>query len=236
MCAGYSLVCLWIIGANIAEVPHMFATIFAGAFSPEAGFGGFFGVLVQGMRRAAFSNEAGLGSAAIAHAAAKTNEPIREGVVALAEPFIDTICVCTMTALAILATQVHTTDVEAGIPMTLAAFQDSGFLSGIAPYLLTIAVFVFAYSTILSWGYYGERSVEYLVGTRGIIPWRCVYVMMVVVGPMLSLTNIIDFSDMLLLSMAFPNILGMVILSGKMRRMGEDYIRRLKSGEMKPEW
>ena len=231
MCVFYCGVCLVIILANAGQVPAMFGSIFGSAFTPDAMFGGFLGVLVQGMRRAAFSNEAGLGSAAIAHAAAKTEEPVREGVVAMMGPFIDTIIVCTVTALAILITRSDSLRGTDGAELTAAAFES---LHPLLPYLLVIAVFVFAYSTIISWGYYGERATEYLVGIRGIMPFRVVYVVMVVIGPILSLTNIIDFADMLLLSMAFPNIIGMVFLSGKVKSMADDYVRRLKNGEMKP--
>lgn len=227
----YCGTCLVIIFLNITAVPAMFASIFTEAFNAKAAFGGFLGVLVQGTRRAAFSNEAGLGSAAVAHAAAKTEEPVREGVVALLEPFIDTIVVCTMTALAILITEAHLTPGLEGVEITANAFAQLG---GIVPYILCIAVFVFAYSTMISWGYYGERGTEYLFGERGILPYRIVFVAAIAIGPMLSLGAVLDFADILLLSLAFPNIIGMVLLSGKVKRALDDYTRRLRSGEMKP--
>lgn len=234
MCVFYCLICLTIVVIHLSEAPRVLASIFTGAFNAEAVFGGFIGVLVQGMKRAAFSNEAGLGSAAIAHAAARTEEPVREGVVAMVGPFVDTIVVCTMTALAILITGSHLSgEGLEGVQITALAFADLG---AFLPYVLCLAVFVFAFSTMISWGYYGERAVEYLVGERGIMPYRVVYVMVVVVGPLLSLSSVIDFSDMLLLSMAFPNILGMMLISGKVKAMTDDYVRRLKSGEMKPYW
>ncbi len=234
MCVGYCLICLGIIVANLPQVPELLASIFVQAFTPEAAFGGFLGVLIQGMKRAAFSNEAGLGSAAIAHAAAKTDEPVREGVVAMLGPFIDTIIVCTMTALAILITGVHS-DLEevVGIRVTSAAFES---VHWILPYFLTLAVFVFAYSTLISWAYYGERATEYLFGTYGLWPYRIIYALVVFAGPLLSLSNVVDFADMMLLSMAFPNILGMVFISGKVREMRDDYVRRLRSGEMERNW
>ena len=235
MCLGYMAICLFIVLANFTQVPAMLADIIRQAFTPDAAFGGFIGVLVQGMKRAAFSNEAGLGSAAIAHAAAKTKEPIREGLVAMLGPFIDTICVCTMTALAILITGAHlrAEDKNAGITITVDAF------ASVSPYLtwfLALAVFVFAYSTLISWSYYGERATEYLFGKRGVGPYRIAYVLVAILGPMLSLGNVVAFADMMLLSMAFPNIIGMVFLSGKVKEMKRDYIRRLKAGEMKPRW
>lgn len=239
MCVFYCLVCLVILISNANAVPGLFADIFKAAFNVEAaGWGGFMGILVIGVKRGAFSNEAGLGSAAIAHSAAKTDEPVREGTVAMLGPFIDTIVVCTMTALTILVTQgqVDEANLEGsagwvrGAAMTAEAF---GTLHGFLPFMLCIAVFVFAYSTMISWGYYGERAVEYLFGKAGIWPYRVVFLSFVVMGPMLTIGNVLDFTDLLILSMAYPNVIGMVILSPKVARMAKDYVRRLKSGEMK---
>ena len=240
MCSCYCIVCLVIIFMNFSAVPGVFNDIFTQAFSPNAFFGGMVAVFIQGARRAAFSNEAGMGSAAIAHAAAKTDEPVREGIVAMIGPFIDTIVVCTMTALAILVTSSHldangvamTEEIanNRGVEVTAAAFASLG---PALPYFLCVAVFVFAYSTMISWSYYGERAIEYLFGTRGILPYRIVYVLFVVLGPMLSLQAVLDFSDMMLLSMAFPNVIGMVLLSGLVAGKLKDYRGRLKSGEMK---
>ncbi len=229
MCGLYILMSLAVIAMNIGEVPHMFASIFQQAFNPQALYGGFFGVLVQGTRRAAFSNEAGLGSAAIAHSAAKTSEPVREGFVALLEPFVDTIIVCTMTALVILSTRTHETSSAEGVGVTLVAFKQLG---GMEKYLLCTAIFTFAWSTVIGWGYYGERATEYLFGPRAIQPYRVVYVLVICVAPLLSLGAVLDFADMLLLSLAFPNILGMIILSGKVKALSDDYIRRFRAGEM----
>ncbi len=231
MCGLYILMALYVLALNYTQIPNMFASIFQGAFGPDALFGGFIGVLVQGTRRAAFSNEAGLGSAAIAHSAAKTDEPVREGYVALLEPFVDTIIVCTMTALAILSTGAHEAAGNAeGVGIARIAFQQLG---GLEDYLLCLAIFTFAWSTVLGWGYYGERATEYLFGVRGIRPYRILYVLVICVAPLLSLGAVIDFADMLLLSLAFPNILGMIILSGKVKAMSDDYIRRFRAGEMK---
>lgn len=237
MCLFYVGVCAVIVFANPGEIPAMIGSIFAGAFSNEAiGWGGLMGVLVIGVQRGAFSNEAGLGSAAIAHSAAKTKEPVREGVVAMIGPFIDTIVVCTMTALAILITESHTAAVSEGfankgVGITAAAFSQ---LAPQLSYLLSIAVFIFAYSTMISWSYYGERASEYLFGHAGIWPFRIVFLLFVFMGPMVSLGNVIDFTDLLILSMAYPNILGMIFLSKKVAGLAKDYAGRLKSGEMKP--
>ncbi len=230
MCGLYILMSLAVLSMNLGEIPHMFASIFSQAFGPEALFGGFVGVLVQGTRRAAFSNEAGLGSAAIAHSAAKTDEPVREGYVALLEPFIDTIVICTMTALVILSTGAHKVERVEGVGVTLIAFKQLG---GVEKYLLCAAIFTFAWSTVIGWGYYGERATEYLFGPRAITPYRVVYVLVICVAPLLSLGAVLDFADMLLLSLAFPNILGMILLSGKVKALSDDYIRRFRAGEMK---
>ncbi|MBF0432395.1 MAG: alanine:cation symporter family protein [Fibrobacteria bacterium] len=231
MCLFYIIVCLIIILTNFSEVPAMFASIFKNAIAPESAIGGFFGVLVQGVQRASFSNEAGIGSAAIAHSAAKTKEPVREGVVAMIGPFIDTHLVCTMTALAILITNAHLDPqlVGKGAQITAKAFSSVHFSM---PYFLTIAASIFAYSTMVSWSYYGERATEYLFGRNLIWTYRIFYVLIIIVGPMLTLHNVVDFADLMLLSMAFPNILGMIVLSGKLKRKMKDYISRLDSGEI----
>ena len=239
MCIFYCLVCLVILCANIADVPGLFASIFTEAFNVKAlGWGGVIGILVTGVTRGAFSNEAGLGSAAIAHSAARTNEPIREGVVAMIGPFIDTIVVCSMTAMTILITRGQIEEAALvgadgwvrGAAMTAEAF---GTLHRFLPFLLCIAVFVFAYSTMISWSYYGERASEYLFGKAGIWPYRIVFLIFVFLGPMVSISNVLGFTDLLILSMAYPNILGMIILSPKLANLTKDYVRRLKSGEMK---
>ncbi len=236
MCVFYVSVCGVIVLANFKEVPTLVGDIIAGAFSGEAmAWGGLMGVLVIGVKRGAFSNEAGLGSAAIAHSAAKTDEPVREGTVAMLGPFIDTIVVCTMTAMAILITGAHLEGSAGnfsneGVGITASAF------SSLAPWLtvaLMAAVFVFAYSTMISWSYYGERASEYLFGKHGIWPFRAVFLLFVFMSPLLSLDNVITFTDLLILSMAYPNILGMLFLSRKVAEAAKDYVRRLKSGEMK---
>ena len=148
-------------------------------------------------------------------------------------PFIDTIIICTMTSLTILVTNAHLEKQSAveGIAITSRAFATLG---NWATYLLCIAAFVFAYSTMISWSYYGETRYEYLFGQRGVVPYRLVYVLVVYSVLIISLAKVVHFSDMMLLSMAFPNIIGMLILSGVMRPKVKDYIARLRSGEMKP--
>jgi len=236
MCLFYVGVCGVIVLANFGAVPALIGDIIAGAFGGEAmAWGGLMGVLVIGVKRGAFSNEAGLGSAAIAHSAAKTDEPVREGAVAMIGPFIDTIVVCTMTALAILITGAHLEDSSGGFSNEGVGITASAF-SSLAPWLtvaLMAAVFVFAYSTMISWSYYGERASEYLFGKHGIWPFRAVFLLFVFMSPLLSLDNVITFTDLLILSMAYPNILGMLFLSRKVAAAANDYVRRLKSGAMK---
>ena len=235
MCGFFVLSCLAIIVSNISEVPAMFSSIFSGAFNADAAYGGFLGVMIQGVRRASFSNEAGVGSAAIAHSAAKTDEPVREGVVAMIGPVIDTHVVCTMTALAILITGAHNDPALAGkgVEITSAAFASLG---SFMPYLLLLAVCIFAYSTVISWSYYGERAVEYLFGKKlghnAIRIYRLIYVFIIILGPVLSVTHVVEFSDLMLLSMAFPNIIGMIYMSSEVRGHVTDYLDRYKSGKM----
>ena len=171
MCLFYVGSCLAIIFGNLTQVPSLIMSIFTEALNPSAIYGGsIIGVIVQGVKRASFSNESGLGSAAIAHAAAKTKEPIREGIVAMIGPFIDTIVVCTMTSLAILITGAHLDKAVAGkgAQITSLAFSSLG---SYMPMLLLIATIIFAYSTIISWSYYGEKGVEYLFGKKMIVPY-----------------------------------------------------------------
>ncbi len=233
MCVLYLLAGMWIILQNTDRVTWAVGEIFSRAFSMEAGIGGFLGVLVQGFKRAAFSNEAGVGSASIAHSAAATNEPIREGIVALLEPFIDTIVVCTMTALVIVITGAHEQEGLDGVKMTSWAF---GSKISWFPALLTVAVFFFAFSTMISWSYYGERSFTYLFGDspNASRVYRSIFLVFVVAGAVLDLGAVMDFSDLMILGMAFPNVLGMYILSGKVGSALNAYMGRLKSGEMKP--
>jgi AGCS family alanine or glycine:cation symporter len=232
MCVIYMLASLWIILSNFTQIPEAIATIFTGIFSPGAVEGGVIGVIVQGLRRSAFSNEAGVGSAAIAHSAARTDEPIREGIVALLEPFIDTIVICNMTALVIVITGVYRNPQFEGIggaELTSAAF---GTVIGWFPSILALAVFLFAFSTIISWGYYGERCWAYLFSERSLIVYKVLFLLAIFVGSVATPAAVIDFSDAMLLSMAFPNLLGAYFLTNKVAADLKDYMRRLNSGEM----
>jgi AGCS family alanine or glycine:cation symporter len=244
MAALYVLAALVIIFIHITEVPAAIATIIKMAFNPDAAYGGAIGVMVWGIKRSTFSNEAGLGSAPIAHSAAKTKEPVREGVVALMEPFIDTIVICNMTALVIVLTGVWHDDAalaEAsgrGIVLTKVAFES---IISWFPYVLTACVILFAYSTMISWCYYGERGWIYLadhfgkgVGLKTVIIFRSIFVAFVFVGAVVNLSAVIDFSDAMNFAMAFPNILGCLILTPILTRAVKSYFQRLDAGEMKP--
>ena len=232
MCLLYVFTAILIILTHIGEIPALIATIFGQAFAPKALYGGFIGVLVTGIRRAAFSNEAGLGSAAFAHSAAKTDEPAREGMVAMIGPFIDTIIICLMTGLVCMTTGVYADPqfIGKGVAMTAAAFES--FVPG-ASYVLSFVVVLFAYSTMISWSYYGERAWEYLFGEASTLIFRIIFVCCVFLGSVSTLSNIIDFSDMMILGMAFPNIIGGIILSPHIKAMLNEYWDRLKSGQMK---
>ena len=237
MCGLYLAACLFVILKHIGDVPALAASIFTEAFTGAAVGGGLVGALtvaVVGVTRAAFSNEAGVGSAAIAHSAAKTSEPVREGCVALLGPFIDTIVVCSMTALVILITNAwdNQTWIQ-GQGLEGAALTSKAFGSELSwfPYVLAVATVLFAFSTIISWSYYGEKATQYLLG-RGAVPYyKALAVACVLLGAIVNLGAVLDFSDMMILCMAFPNILGAALLSGKVRADMLDYWRRLKAGE-----
>ena len=234
MCTIYVLGSLYIILSNFEAIPSALAKIFSEAFSPEAMQGGFFGVLIIGVQRAAFSNEAGIGSAAIAHSAAKTDEPIREGLVALLEPFIDTIIVCTMTGLAIVVTGAYLEPEFADITSNEAAAVTVKAWSSVAgwfPLLLALTTILFAFSTMISWSYYGERCFTYLLGPRSALAYKVLFLFFIFVGSVSALGNVIAFSDFMILGMAFPNLLGCLLLSGKVRRDLQSYWRRYQAGE-----
>lgn len=227
----YILGCLTVIFVNIENIIPAFTAIYDGAFSPSALKGGIIGVLIVGFQRAAFSNEAGVGSAAIAHSAAKTHHPPSEGFVALLEPFIDTVVVCTLTALVLIFTGKHEVVGIAGAQLTSDAF---GSVVAWFPYVLAFAVFLFAFSTMISWSYYGMRAWTYLFGKsiRSEIIYKVLFLVFVVVGASVSLGAVLDFSDMMILAMSFPNIIGLYIMSGEVRKDLNAYLIKLKAGEL----
>jgi AGCS family alanine or glycine:cation symporter len=222
MAAIYVGAALIIIMLHISDVGFVVKEIIKGAFTPEAGLGGFIGVLIIGFKRAAFSNEAGVGSASIAHSAAKTKEPVSEGMVALLEPFIDTIVICTMTAFVIIITgSYQQTGDLGGSELTSQAF---GSVISWFPYILTIAILLFAFSTMISWSYYGLKSWTFLFGKSKYSELS--YKMMFMIF-------IVNFSDMMILAMAFPNIIGLLILSSEVKEDLRCYLRKLKDGTLK---
>ena len=241
----YVLICGFILLGNISKLTAAFELIVRAAFNPKAFTGGmvgtFFIALQKGVARGIFSNEAGLGSAPIAAAAAKTNEPVRQGLVCMTGTFIDTIVICTMTGLAIVVTGAWEPRLGLkGVDITIEAFrQGLGFLPNadlVGPLFLSVALAFVAFTTILGWDYYSEKCLEYLVGTkrRGIVlAYRLLYVLVVFVGPYLTVSVVWGIADTFNGLMAFPNLVALVLLSPTVARLTRDYFRRLKAGEIK---
>ncbi|MGH7463745.1 MAG: alanine/glycine:cation symporter family protein, partial [Longimicrobiales bacterium] len=234
MAVVYVTAALFVILSNAATIPFALGEIFRQALSPDAAYGGFIGVLVVGFQRAAFSNEAGAGSAAIAHSAARTDYPVREGIVALLEPFIDTVVICTMTALVIVFSGAYANPAyeslianSQGAALTSRAFGEN---LAMFPYILSFAVFLFAYSTMISWSYYGERCAVWLFGARASMPYKVLFLIFVFLGSVLTATNVLAFGDLMILGMAFPNLIGVYFLSGKLKRMLDDYWQGYRAG------
>ena len=241
----YIVASLIIIFANFSYIDDAFGLIFEGAFSPMAGLGGLMGVLIVGFQRAAFSNEAGAGSAAIAHSAVRTKYPASEGVVALLEPFIDTVVICTMTALVIIFFNIDGSNLQSvfnygavegsnvlitatgeqlgGVDLTSMAFDS--VIPGFS-YVLTIAIVLFAFSTMISWSYYGLQSWKYLFGkgkTADLV-YKILFLLFVVVGAAATLDAVIKFSDAMILALVFPNMIGLLLLFPRVREEMKRYI------------
>ena len=224
---------LFVILTNLDKLGGVVASIMSEAFSPNAIYGGLIGVLVTGIKRAVFSNEGGVGSASIAHSAAKTDEPVREGIVAMVGPFIDTIIVCFMTASVILITKDANPLYQVGggingVELTSAAF---GSVISWFPIILSIVVFLFSYSTMISWYYYGNKGWKYLFGDTTIPVYQTLYLGCTVLGAIASLGNVMDFSDLMILSCAVPNIIGALFLLPKLRVHLNDYWTRYQAGK-----
>ncbi len=242
----YVLASLVIIFANIKYIGDAFGMIFAGAFTPEAGLGGIVGVIIVGFQRAAFSNEAGAGSAAIAHSAVKTKYPASEGVVALLEPFIDTVVICTMTALVIIFFNMDAGAFDYGNAVnSKVLINESGkYIGGVDltsmaydsvipgfRYVLTIAIIMFAFSTMISWSYYGLQSWKYLFG-RGKaadVAYKILFLLFVVIGAAATLDAVIKFSDAMILALVFPNMIGLLFLFPRVREELGKYIKDIKA-------
>jgi alanine or glycine:cation symporter, AGCS family len=233
MAVFYVSACLIVLAANLSAIPEAFRLIFEGAFAPEGVTGGIVGVLITGIQRAAFSNEAGLGSAAIAHSAVRTNRPVTEGYVALLEPFIDTVVVCTMTALAIIVTGAYTQEGTEGVQLTSDAFQT---VLPWFPNALAVAVVLFAFSTQLAWSYYGSKATAYLTNenrTADLI-YKSVFLLFIVIGAASSLDVIIGFSDAMIFAMSIPNLIGVYLLVRVVKRELTGHEAGLRSGEIRP--
>jgi len=214
----------------LPQVPAAFVTIFQAAFSMEAGIGGLLGGFLVGVQRAAFSNEAGLGSASIVQSTTKTDGPVGTGLVAMLGPFIDTIIICNITALVIVVTGVYTqSDGIAGVELTSMAFESAipSFR-----YMLTVAVLLFAYSTMISWYYCGAVCFRYLFGEKDWVEniFKLIFCGCIVLGSAAELSNLITFSDAAMMSMAIPNIIGLYLLAPEIRRDTKAYIQRLRAG------
>lgn len=222
----YLLSGLLVIFNHITEIPSLFKLIVYDAFTGEAVMGGAVGaVIIAGVRRALFSNEAGLGTSDMAHGAAQTKEPVREGLVAMIEPFIDTIVVCTITAMVILASGVWQDESLNGVTMTTTAFIKE--LGGFGKFLLLAAVLTFSISTMMSYSYYGSKCSGYLFGTKSIFYYRCFYIVTIVVGAMITIEVVIDLVDGMYALMAIPTVVGSVLLSGKVMDEAKRYFATL---------
>jgi len=218
---------LFILLMNSDAIIPSFFSIIREAFSLEAGWGGLITVVMWGIRRGLYSNEAGQGSAPIAHAAAKTKESIREGAVAQMGPLIDTLIICTMTGLAIISTGVLESTNLTGAQLTRAAFQEGfSFAPEIGSTIINFSVLLFAYTTMVAWSYYGDRSVEYLIGPSAIKPYRWVYVFFNFLGAILPLTFVWNFGDIALSLMTIPNLIGVVLLMPTLKVMTDEYFSR----------
>ena len=273
MCIAYVIAAIYILIVNASAIPAAINQIITEAFSPQAAYGGFLGVVIIGVQRAVFSNEAGVGSAAIAHSAARTDEPVSEGIVALLEPFIDTVVVCTITALVLVVSGAYSTEAFAarqspqtvvgaiegvadvgevsdrrladakrslqedidsrrGAALTLVAFRSCGHIW--FGYILFAAVILFAFSTCISWSYYGERCWVELFGERFSLAYKLLFLVFTVLGSIVTRGNILAFSDLMILGMSFPNLLGVFLLSGLVKRKLDEYWGKYKSGQLVP--
>ena len=232
MILGYVGGGLWVLALNVSEIPHAFLLIFDHAFSGSAATGGFAGATLAaamryGIARGVFSNESGLGSAPIAAAAARTQDPVKQALVSMTQTFIDTLVVCTMTALVILTSTAWTQGVSAS-ELTSVSFGQTLGQSGAV--LVAIATALFAYSTLIGWNYYGEKAIEYILGAKAIPSYRVIFVSLVVVGSLTSLEFVWNFSDLMNGLMAVPNLIALLILSPVIRRETERYFKEKRHG------
>jgi AGCS family alanine or glycine:cation symporter len=225
----YVLASLIILGVNYKHIGDAFMLIYEGAFSGLGIAGGLIGVMIQGIRRGAFSNEAGVGSAAIAHSAVRTRYPASEGIVALLEPFVDTVVICTMTALVIIITNFDGQFMDYGVEITQGVEITAIAFDSVIPHfsiLLTVAVILFAFSTMISWSYYGMQGWVYLFGKGKLtdLVYKVLFLIFVVIGASISLGAVIDFSDAMIFAMVVPNIIGVLLLTPVVRKELNKYM------------
>ncbi len=227
MAVSYIVSALIVIADHLAAVPAALATILNHALNPWVVGAAAVGEAVRwGVARGLFSNEAGLGSAPMAHAAARTNEPVREGLVALMEPFIDTLVICTLTGLVIVVSASHDTRPADITGAALTAYAFSQTLGASGAWVVGLGLVLFAFSTIISWSYYGDRAAKFLFGDRAVMPYRVVYTLLVVFGAAVPLPLVWNIADIMNLFMALPNLLSLVLLAGLARRLLDDYYSR----------
>ncbi len=228
MITAYVICSLWVLALHVEAIPHAFGLIFYHAFNPSAASGGFIGATIAaamryGIARGVFSNESGLGSAPIAAAAARTNDPVKQALVSMTQTFIDTLVVCTMTALVILTATSWTQGVNAG-ELTSASMAET--LGDTGRVIVALATAFFAFSTLIGWSYYGEKSIEFLFGTKSITIYRIFFTVAVMVGAMTSLEFVWNFSDLMNGLMAIPNLIGLLLLSKVIKQETERYFKK----------
>ena len=228
MAVAYILASLTILVMNFTAIPEALWTIINHALNPWAAGGGAVGAAIQyGVARGVFSNESGLGSAPMAHAAARTSEPVREGLVAMLGPFIDTLIICTMTALVIVIVgawgDARPEDLTGA---ALSAYAFSQVLGDFGGWVVGFGLMFFAYSTIIAWSYYGDRSAEYLFGEKAVLPYRVIYIVLVVVGASVPLQLVWNFADIANIFMAAPNLISLVLLAGVVKKLSDDYFEK----------
>lgn len=238
----YVVTCVSILIYNYERIPGAIAQIFESAFGLRAAAGGALGAMMmamqQGVARGIFSNESGFGSAPIAAAAAKTNEPVRQGLVSMTGTFIDTIIICSMTGLTIMVTGSYETSLEKGlegVEVTANAFTTGlPWSAGIGSFMLMLCLAFFAFTTILGWDYYSERCLEYLTGSvKAVMVYKWLYVLAVLIGPFLTVTAVWTIADILNAMMALPNLIALVALNGVIVAETKSYFDRLNSGRLK---
>ncbi len=225
----YICICLIVIAGNYASVPDALMSIVRGAFAPDAAVGGIIGAMIAGVRRAVFSNEAGIGSAPITHSAVKADSHIAQGIISMLNPFIDTVVICTMTALVIAVTGVYEggKGIE-GIALTARAFETIG---GWTIYWLGLTVFLFAYSTIIAWYYLGEKGFTYLAGRSPakVLAFKVFYCLFIIVGAAANLTHLIDLTDALFFAMAIPNVIALYVMAPEIKKDLRDYLEKIRA-------